>query len=143
MLLKSNSLNTIPEYILFQNTNYRLLLDRGADPTARTEDGERPVDLVESDDFPMIALMLSYTSTEEEDEGLGEGGVGGEESDRVSEDSDEDDIDEEEGRKRLSNHRISTSSTPIGENKHHLSDTQNNKISDLNIENRITKSVVP
>ena len=36
----------------------RLLLERGADKNIVTEDSERPLDLVDSQDFPMIALML-------------------------------------------------------------------------------------
>ena len=36
----------------------RLLMDQGANKSILTEDGERPLDLVDSQDFPMIALML-------------------------------------------------------------------------------------
>ena len=36
----------------------RFLLKKGADKTTMTSDAERPIDLVDSQDFPMIAVML-------------------------------------------------------------------------------------
>lgn len=37
---------------------YRYLLTQGADKTILTEDGERPLDLVEPTDLPTIRVML-------------------------------------------------------------------------------------
>lgn len=55
----------------------RYLLKRGADPYILTDEGERPLDLVDPMDFPMIKLMLEATkrkddSDDEEEEEDGE-----------------------------------------------------------------------
>ena len=52
----------------------RFLLQHGADRNIMTDEGERPIDLVDSDDFPMIGVMLDpeigkkKTPVEEEEE---------------------------------------------------------------------------
>ena len=38
---------------------FRFLLENGADKTILTEDGERPIDLVEPTDLQTVAVMLS------------------------------------------------------------------------------------
>merc|ERR1719383_1096773 len=38
----------------------KYLLDEGADTSAITDEGERPIDLVDPDDFQTISVMLSH-----------------------------------------------------------------------------------
>ena len=42
---------------------YRLLLNHGADKTILTDEGERPLDLVEPSDFATIRVMLGHIET--------------------------------------------------------------------------------
>lgn len=47
----------IPYHILF----CRYLLKKGADKSILTEDGERPLDLVDPTDFTMVRVMLKQS----------------------------------------------------------------------------------
>ncbi|XP_023931207.1 protein phosphatase 1 regulatory subunit 27-like [Lingula anatina] len=61
----------------------RYLLKRGADPLIRTDEGERPLDLVDASDFAMIKVMLEATNKAKKDKGI--------------DDDDDDDDDENDG----------------------------------------------
>ena len=55
------NLNEMSE--LFYNKKllyYRYLLQNGADKNIVTDDAERPIDLVDAQDFQTIAIMLSH-----------------------------------------------------------------------------------
>ncbi|XP_013420423.1 protein phosphatase 1 regulatory subunit 27 [Lingula anatina] len=62
----------------------RYLLKRGADPLIRTDEGERPLDLVDASDFAMIKVMLEATNKAKKDKG-------------IDDDDDDDDDDENDG----------------------------------------------
>jgi len=48
--------------ILYQHYFCRFLLENGADRSILTEDGERPLDLVDPSDMETICVMLSDVS---------------------------------------------------------------------------------
>lgn len=44
------------------------MLDNGADANLLTADNERPIDLVDQEDFPLISLLLNYMNLKNDDE---------------------------------------------------------------------------
>ena len=46
----------------------RYLLKNGADPEALTTENERPIDLAQQDDFPIISLLLNHMKRGDDDD---------------------------------------------------------------------------